>query len=54
MRQQRLSVLEEALDKIRKYVVVADMNDTQVFIIDLKEKLTPDLYDLVGLEESSR
>ncbi|MHC4761963.1 MAG: protease modulator HflK [Planctomycetota bacterium] len=54
LRQQRLSVLEEALDKIRKYVVVADMNDTQVFIIDLKEKLTPDLYDLVGLEESSR
>ena len=45
-REQRLAMLEEALKKIRKYVVVAESDDTQVYIIDLKEKLTPSLYDL--------
>ncbi|MHC4122424.1 MAG: SPFH domain-containing protein [Planctomycetota bacterium] len=49
---QRLSVLEESLENIRKYVVVADQNDSQVFIVDVKEKLTPGLYDLAGIEES--
>lgn len=48
-RQQRLSMLEEALVNTRKYVIIANENDSQVFIIDLKEKLAPDLYDL-GLE----
>jgi len=52
-RQLRLAVFEEALKKIRKYVVVADMNDSQVFIIDLQEKLTPSLYEITGLEETS-
>ena len=52
--EQRLAVLEEALENIRKYVVVADQNDTQVFIFDAQEKLTPSLYELSGLEESSK
>ena len=52
-REQRLAVLEEALENIRKYVVVADQNDTQVFIIDVQEKLTPSLYELAGFEGSS-
>jgi membrane protease subunit HflK len=52
-RQLRLAVFEEALENIRKFVVVADQNDTQVFIIDVQEKLTPSLYDLPGLEENS-
>ncbi|MBA7650451.1 hypothetical protein ES703_58257 [subsurface metagenome] len=52
-REQRLAVLEEALENIRKFVVVADHNDTQVFIIDVQEKLTPSLYELAGYEESS-
>ena len=39
-------MLEEALGGIRKYIVAADANDNQVFIIDLNEKLTPDLYDM--------
>ncbi|MBA7615722.1 hypothetical protein ES703_23007 [subsurface metagenome] len=52
-RQLRLTVLEDALKNIRKYVVVADPNDTQVFIIDVQEKLTPSLYDIGGFEESS-
>jgi len=53
-REQRLAVFEEALKNIRKYVVVADQNDTQVFIFDAQEKLTPNLYELSGLEESSK
>jgi membrane protease subunit HflK len=52
--EQKLGTLEEALENIRKYIVVADQNDTQVFIVDLQEKLTPSLYELSGLEESSK
>jgi regulator of protease activity HflC (stomatin/prohibitin superfamily) len=51
-RQQRLVVLEEALENIRKYVIVGDPNDHQIFEIDLQEKLTPTLYDLTGYEET--
>ncbi|MFZ2148425.1 MAG: SPFH domain-containing protein [Sedimentisphaerales bacterium] len=53
-RQLRLAVLEETLKNVRKYVVVADQNDTQVFIIDVQEKLTPSIYDIGGLKEQSR
>jgi len=42
----RLAMLEEALEKIRKYVVVADSEDAKVYIVDLQEKLMPSLYDL--------
>jgi membrane protease subunit HflK len=51
-REQLLAVLEECLQNIRKYVVVADANDSQVYIVDLQEKLTPSLYELGGLEET--
>ncbi|HDS84881.1 MAG TPA: protease modulator HflK [Phycisphaerales bacterium] len=48
----RLATLEEALEKIRKYVVVADPQDAQVFIVDLQERLMPSLYDLdLGLDD---
>jgi hypothetical protein len=50
LRNLRLQVFEESLEKTRKYVVVADPNDTQVFIVDVKEELSPDLYDITGLE----
>jgi membrane protease subunit HflK len=53
-REQRLAVFEEALENIRKFVVVAGEDDAQVFIVDVKEKLTPSLYELSGLEESSK
>lgn len=54
-KQELLSaVLEEALENIRKYVVVADQNDTQVFIFDAQEKLTPSLYEISGFEESNK
>jgi len=52
LQEQRLSMLEEALDDIRKYVVVADQNDTQITIIDLQEKLSPSIYETGAIEES--
>ena len=54
-REQILTVYEEALESIRKYVVVTDGNDTQVFIVDVTEKLTPSIYDMdiPGFEGSS-
>jgi regulator of protease activity HflC (stomatin/prohibitin superfamily) len=45
-RIERLKMLEESLDKVRKYIIVADPKDTQVYIVDLQEKLTPSLYDM--------
>jgi len=50
--EQRLAMLEEGLEGVRKYVVVADPNDLQVFIIDVKDKLTPSLYDITGVEKT--
>jgi len=50
----KLAVLEEALGNIRKYVVVADPNDTQIFIVDVTEKEIPSLYNLGGFKESGR
>ena len=52
--EQRLAMLEEALDGVRKYVVVADPNDTQVTIIDLQENLAPSIYETGVFEESSK
>jgi hypothetical protein len=46
--------LEEGLANIRKYVVVADTNDSQVYIVDLQEKLTPSLYEMGGFEEQPK
>jgi regulator of protease activity HflC (stomatin/prohibitin superfamily) len=52
-REQRLLALEKALKDIRKYVVVADQNDTQVTIVDVQEKLVPSLLDIPGFKEST-
>lgn len=46
MKVQRLLMLEEALEGIRKFVVVAEENDAEVYIIDLQEKLTPSIYEM--------
>ena len=57
MQEQRLATLEETLKGIRKYVVAADSNDTQVTIIDLQQKLTSNLLDVdmgSGSQESSQ
>ena len=44
--EQRLKMLEEALEKIRKYIVVTDENDSEVVIVDLKQELAPSLYEI--------
>ncbi len=53
-KEQRLAVLEEALEGIRKYVVAVDPNDRQVIIMDLQDRLPSDLMDVAGIEETSR
>ncbi|MFC1676576.1 SPFH domain-containing protein [Planctomycetota bacterium] len=53
IRQQLLNTLEDSLEDTRKYVIVADVNDAQTFIIDVKDKLTPSLYDLGEFEENT-
>ena len=54
-REQRLAALEEALKNIRKYVVVADQNDTQITIVDLQGKPMTGLLnvDIPSVKESS-
>lgn len=46
---QRLLVLEEALPAIRKYVVVTDENDQEIFIFDLKEAMATGLIEDMSL-----
>ena len=41
VRWQLLNTLEDSLEDARKYVIVADVNDAQTFIIDIKDKLSP-------------
>ncbi len=48
----RLSALIDVLQGIRKYIVVSNPNDKQIFIMDMTEKLTPSLYDIGNLEEN--
>ena len=40
----KMGMLEETLDKIRKFIIVSD-SDTEVTIVDLQEKLVPSLYE---------
>ncbi len=51
--EQRLRALMEALRDVRKYVVVPGKGNSQIFRIDLKEQLTPDLYDFGTIQEIS-
>lgn len=43
---QRLLVMEEALPSIRKYVVVSDKEDQEIFIFDLQEKLATGILEM--------
>lgn len=53
--EQWLTMLEGSLKDIRKYVIVAGPNDTQVTILDFQDKLMPNLTDyLGGLEENTQ
>ena len=49
---QRLLTLEEGLETVRKYVVVADDEDALIYTVDLQEKLKSSIYEGgFGLEE---
>ena len=54
LREQWLAMYEKALENVRKYVVVADQNDTQITIFDLKESQTPNIYSGLGEESSEK
>lgn len=52
-RQQRLSVLEEALTGIRKYIVVSHPHDNQVTIVNLEERPATDLLGWMDRAQES-
>jgi membrane protease subunit HflK len=45
-KQYRLDMLIDALKDVRKYVIVAEEDDTEIYIINLEEKLAPGLYGI--------
>ncbi len=51
--EQRLRALVGALENIRKYVIVPGKDSRQIFRVDLKEQLNPDMYDFTKLQETS-
>lgn len=53
LQEQRLKTLENALDDIRKYVVVADEKDRLVIIVDVEETVSPSIYEAAGIEENT-
>lgn len=54
VRQQRLEAIAEAIGSIRKYAVLGEPNDSQVVIVDLQDKLMPNLADIGPLQEQTR
>lgn len=52
-RLQRLVVLDEVLPSARKYIVVADANDSQVTILDLQTKPSVNPFDWMGGSQES-
>lgn len=49
--REYLSVLEERMPELRKYIISAEEVDRWVYEVDLKEKLQPDLFGGLGLPE---
>ena len=49
--QQRLAMLEEVLHNVRKYIVVSEKQDAQIYIIDLQEELETDLLNMMKIDE---
>ena len=49
--REYLSVLDEYMPAMRKYVLTSDKVGKWVYEIDLKEKLQPDLFDSLGVSE---
>ncbi|MHC4351400.1 MAG: SPFH domain-containing protein [Planctomycetota bacterium] len=53
LQEQWLAMLEAALGKIRKYVVVTDEDDRLVITIDVEETVSPDIYQMGAIPEST-
>lgn len=51
VREQILAAFEQTLPNVRKILVAAGPNDTEVIIVDLKEEVTPSLYDIPGFRK---
>jgi len=49
--REYLSVLEEKIVPLRKYVILSDKLDRMVHEIDLKEKLQPDIFEGLQMEQ---
>lgn len=49
--REYLSVLEQYLPAMRKYVVASSQVDSWVYEVDLKEKLEPDLFEGLGVPD---
>ncbi|OPZ94124.1 MAG: hypothetical protein BWY71_02425 [Planctomycetes bacterium ADurb.Bin412] len=49
--REYLSVLDQYLPGIRKYVVASSRVDSWVYEVDLKEKLEPDLFEGLGVPD---
>lgn len=52
--REYLSVLEELLPKMRKYVMATHKVNSWVYELDLKEKLEPDLFKELGIEREKQ
>jgi hypothetical protein len=51
VREQVLSAFEQTLPNVRKIVVAAGPNDTEVIIVDVTDIQTPSLYDIPGFKK---
>jgi len=51
VQEQMLAAFEQTLPSVRKILVAAGPNDTEVIIVDVKEEVTPSLYDIPGFRK---
>jgi len=52
--REYLSVLDEMLPTMRKYIITSDNVGHWVYELDLKEKLQPDLFEGLGITEENK
>ena len=52
--REYLSVLDEMLPDMRKYIITSDNVGHWVYELDLKEKLQPDLFEGLGINEEDK
>ena len=51
--REYLSVLDESLPAMRKYVMASDKVNSWVYELDLKEKLQPSIFDDFGIDQEN-